>query len=462
MRCNIQLMILMTGLTLSPATGCKRSPEKSPTDSALATWGGKAHAFVDLPGYFVEFFIDNGSGKVFSFCSGAHIGGGYILTAAHCLDSYLSCQKDLNQVQVNFIHSSASGRREQKSPLADAHGIVLHAGWSSSDQTHYDIALIKTNLRVAGQAYLTESPSLTQRSQLSSGDLWIYGIGGVFEHQSHHVRHRSLASYFGGVVSAIDPRAGAQGSSSPIHELGDDELIRQIENHPLLTESGREFMKYNHGGLFGTPAASSSSSPSPSPLPNPSSAGGPIPADDLLTTPLPAVPSEHLFGDTFITPPTDDQSPLITTYQGSSSHPDAIDSACSGDSGGPLIFRAGSGGSHSQDILIGITSTSIKSYNIKSVTDLVMLYNLTDDALVKGPCQDYSTELKKAIKRGLIITSQKATSTYYHRAWIEAAKQSLAQGHHHPASACPSRKVPSKSTTPEAATPTANPLLESR
>lgn len=456
-RCNIQLMVVMIGLTLSPATGCKRSPEKSPTDSALATWGGKAHAFVDLPGYFVEFFTDDGSAKTHSFCSGAHIGGGYILTAAHCLDSHLSCQEDLNHVQVNFIHSSASGRREQKHPLADVHGIVLHAGWlSSSGQRHYDIALIKTGLRVVGQAYLPESPPLTQQSRISSSELWSYGTGGVFEHQSHHDQPRSRTSYFGGVVSAIDPRAGAQGSPSPLHELGDDELMRQIENHPLLTEKGREFMKRHRGKeVFGT-AGSGSLYPSPSP--NPSSTGGPVPA--VLTTPLPAVPSEHLFGDTFITPPTDDRSPLITTYyQGPSLHPDAVVSSCPGDSGGPLIFRVGSGDSHSGDILIGINSGQRNQLNINSLEDVVMLYNLGEDVFIKGGCQGYSTELKQAVKRGLILTLQKAVSTYYHRAWIEAAKKSLEQGHHRPALACAPRRVP---PTPEAATPTANPLLESR
>ena len=48
----------MICMILAITTGCKKSG--SADDSSLATWGGKAYTFVELPGYFVEFFIDHG------------------------------------------------------------------------------------------------------------------------------------------------------------------------------------------------------------------------------------------------------------------------------------------------------------------------------------------------------------------------------------------------------------------
>ncbi|MCY4443623.1 MAG: hypothetical protein OXC44_02350 [Proteobacteria bacterium] len=101
--------------SLLMVTSCKHSKTHLPP-AQLSTYGGKEYkSFVELPPYFVELLeksknqnivlsqpnssiekspdstnpISDISINSFGYCSGSHIGNGYILTAAHCLDRLL-------------------------------------------------------------------------------------------------------------------------------------------------------------------------------------------------------------------------------------------------------------------------------------------------------------------------------------------------------------------------------------
>lgn len=415
-------------------SGCKDSLKKPSHDSTLATWGGKVHAFADLPGYFTEFFIDDGpNNQTLPFCSGTHIGNGYILTAAHCLDSYLSCEIDPKDIFINVIASS--GRHEQKLALADVRGIAVHAGWPtsvSSQSSIDDIALIKTDLTIANQAYLPEDPPTTLQPRLSSGEWWIYGVGGSLKHQSHHKQPRIRPSYFGGVVAADSP---------PHAQPSSDELAQwkqQAGTHPLLTEKGQAYLtriNTRQSGDAETPSRPTSSSSMPQTSPPDHS------ALKTSSVAMEALPSHYLFDDT-LTTGAPEHKPVIYIYPGHSDHPYAIDLTCSGDSGGPLVFRRLGADITSRDILLGIFSSTTKHLNIRSVTDLVMHYNLAGQMFLpesSGPtftpeCADFNTLQQRLYRELSFLQQGTAVSVWYYRSWIEAAKQSLASGHHQPLS----------------------------
>lgn len=434
--------ILMICIILAVTSGCKKSLNHSSDESSLTTWGGKAHRFVDLPGYVTEFFIDNSpAGQTSPFCSGVHIGDGYILTAAHCLESYLNCAINLKDVFINVMTSSPEGQREQRLALADASGIAVHAEYLSSHKRMlHDIALIKTDLAIVELAHLPEHPPTTLHPRRASGEWWVYGVGGSFVHQSHHQQPRAHASYFGGVVSADSP-ADSQASGDELAQWK-----RAASTHPLLTEEGRAYLHH-----ISAPEAARASSEQPSSPASSTKPSSPLPtpdhADDsagLSTVATATVPSPYLFGKTPIAGPPD-QQPEIVIYPGNSAHPDAADMICPGDSGGPLIFRPRD--DQSQDILLGLISTATKHLNLRSVKDLVMHYNVAGEMLVSSSteftlssdCARFSTAEQQLYREGSLFGRTAAVNVWYYRSWIESAKQSLSSGRGRPASVCSSQ-----------------------
>ena len=441
-------MLITCCIILALTTGCKESPQNSTSAASLAAYGGKAHTFMDLPGYFVEFVTSDEHGRTHSFCSGSHIGDGYILTAAHCLDSFLNCEADLNNASINVIVSSSSGRREQRwLGLVEVDGIAIHAGWTPSqvgekNGTGDDIALIKTDLPIAEQADLPEHSFDTQHPRFSSGELWFYGIGGNVESlSSHHEQPESHTTYFGGMVS-ID---GA--SVPPDQQI--EQWMRQAETHSLLTEKAREYLHHlrqrhtsaaNKTGIASQSSSSSLLMDITSHVDSSSDIG-------ISTVPKTAVLSDYLFDDTAITPPTD-QEPEIVIYPTNYDHPHAIDRLCHGDSGGPLIFRSGGDNSTNQDILLGVASQLLGfTINIRNVKDLVLHYNhagekymiggdiITNQDLLRNDCYHMSTTEQQLISERALLSKAAAVNVWYYRPWIDAAKQSLTSGQHSPLSA---------------------------
>ena len=163
--------------------------------------------------------------------------------------------------------------------------------------------------------------------------------------------------------------------------------------------------------------------------------------------------SSYYFGDMSITPPAN-QKPNITIYPTKSDHPHAIDLICHGDSGGPLIFRAGGNNSTNQDILLGlISATQYTAMDIHSVKDLVLQFNYAgemsknvggtlyiEEDMFKFNCKNLTTTEQQILRDRKFYANWVTANVWYYRPWIDAAKQSLTLGHHSPSSACSSQE----------------------
>ncbi|MCY4380792.1 MAG: trypsin-like serine protease [Proteobacteria bacterium] len=184
------------GLFISIFISCKHAPDSLPQDlSQPLTYGGKEYSeFTELPPYFVTLarYTDKTT-KTRSFCSGAHIGDGYILTAAHCLTTPFLCSNDSNllyQLSIRYISPSNTGElKEHVLTYENIESIVIHKkyfGDSSvpnaeaySTLAMHDIALIKVRIDdqapFAGVAYLPTTDEYS--TQHLDGVLYLHGIG---------------------------------------------------------------------------------------------------------------------------------------------------------------------------------------------------------------------------------------------------------------------------------------------
>ncbi|MCY4380235.1 MAG: trypsin-like serine protease [Proteobacteria bacterium] len=209
-------IIIIVGLLLT--TACKAPPNDDSNLASLSTRGGTEYRkFEDLPGYFVS--LNKGD----SFCSGAHIGDGYILTAAHCLEIDL-CQDD-DDLYSRFKHfglhynSRVDGKqKETRLTRSQIEAVVMHKHYfidpdsilipadflpSDSDSDYdsleswiwiwgrpHDIALIKVNVNpsapFAGKTTLPNADfrssmqrfeDLTDPEKKKKDTLYLHGIG---------------------------------------------------------------------------------------------------------------------------------------------------------------------------------------------------------------------------------------------------------------------------------------------
>ncbi|MCY4380777.1 MAG: trypsin-like serine protease [Proteobacteria bacterium] len=263
-----------------------------PTGPAeLNTYGGKEYqSFTDFPPYFVELVnttpskntitsdshnsheishqpteIDNSSQKISESeikgtCSAAHIGGGYILTAAHCL--MLLCSDSSHTFKyfgVRYLTRSKTGQLEDKILTRDKiESIAIHKKFFafSADSNVYgqhanhDIALIKVRTNAlepfAGTATL---PTTDQyNTQNLDGVLYQHGIGRELSH-----RHNNLVGIPPEVSHALGigivyPKRGSQNSpSSPLGTRVSSSYfggsVRVVTNDPQFLEFRGQSLK---------------------------------------------------------------------------------------------------------------------------------------------------------------------------------------------------------------------------
>ncbi|MCY4381456.1 MAG: hypothetical protein OXC40_07820 [Proteobacteria bacterium] len=198
----------MISFSILLATSCMR-PSDSSDLGQLSTYGGKEYQkFQDLPPYFVELgtvkpSIRSADSKFHGHCSAAHIGDGYILTAAQCLDNFLCSEQKgmLESLALRYISKTESGLLQEQTVGHDKiQSVAMHkdfffhfgqpnpkfsAGFVRFLRPYaltHDIALIKVNVDpatpFAGQASL---PKKQERdfysSQRVTGTLHLHGAG---------------------------------------------------------------------------------------------------------------------------------------------------------------------------------------------------------------------------------------------------------------------------------------------
>ncbi|MCY4380324.1 MAG: trypsin-like serine protease, partial [Proteobacteria bacterium] len=223
-------------VSLFLGAACMAPPNKSSNLASVSTYGGKEYkSFADLPPYFVELIQHGHLGS----CSAAHIGDGYILTAAHCLKSYLCHTKEAaKSLGIRYITRTKSDEFETykitlnyekiEAVVMHKHYFVhpdshifpfIHGAYASNAREH-DIALIKIQTDpqapFAGKAILpTADQAALYSPQHVSGVLYQHGIGREFSPEyKEYKKSKDITpfkgntlistSYFGGSVQVVE------------------------------------------------------------------------------------------------------------------------------------------------------------------------------------------------------------------------------------------------------------------
>ena len=145
-----------------------------------------------------------------SSCAGVHIGGGYIITAAHCVMSTMMGCHSISNLGIHIVTKKDVAAADMSSPshssltktyipFGEFKHIVVHQGVGLFDE--YNMALIQVDpeLPFAGEIALPTSEKYSSHN--ISGDIWIYGIGALIKQQVAAMpagsSHQPYA-YFGG------------------------------------------------------------------------------------------------------------------------------------------------------------------------------------------------------------------------------------------------------------------------
>ena len=258
------LLLWCSSLTVS----CRLNSQNT-NMAEVKTDGGYQSTFEELPGYFVElmasqFEINSRADETDSApappaqttaktpstdallsCSGTHIGSGFILTAAHCIDDWVcdltahnrdhavghtpitgDIKSKLSRIRLKYNHMVSGAKQPAIQSGSAIEAVVFHHGYfellpdrpTPITRARYDLALIKTSgLDFADAANL---PALSEHhlsaAQLSGKTLLVYGASrenaafvsrqlstlGIPYIQPTNLHHLGPKHYFWGKITA--------------------------------------------------------------------------------------------------------------------------------------------------------------------------------------------------------------------------------------------------------------------